>query len=501
MNHRALPIVSIAILLIVMAAHFSEYLVYALKAVYFRFEIFDAEGIVWQQAMLIPGPRMYGDINKYPFIVFHYPPLFHLLARGISLLGCTPLFAGRAISLASTFVTAATISALTLGLADPQTGRLARWLGAAVSGLTFFCFFPVILTSTLMRVDMLAIALNFLGLLCFTTSRIGSWRSYAGMALFVLAVFTKQTSVTAPLAVMAITALIAPRAALRLLAFGLVLGAAPLALLMWETQGGFLRHLVLYNLNRYYPGLIWRQISHLAPFHILFISLALAALGLWWRRFLPGVKIMSLAAWREALTRDTHARNMVMLTLYLGLSTLTLAGLGKNGAGVSYFDEWVGLLSILIGVLVATSAAANESSGGVRITPSFRLLLPVLLIAQVLMLPTKGDMDFSDPVQARESDELVDVIARADKPVLSTDMVLLMIAGKPVPWEPAIFAELASLGRWDETQITRMIAAHEFAFVVTRNTPNFTPAVAEAVKAAYPREKELAQHTLHFPPE
>jgi hypothetical protein len=38
------------------------------------------EGIVWQQALLIPGPRMYGPIDHLPFIVFHYPPVYHLAA-------------------------------------------------------------------------------------------------------------------------------------------------------------------------------------------------------------------------------------------------------------------------------------------------------------------------------------------------------------------------------------------------------------------------------------
>ena len=39
------------------------------------------EGIVWQQAALIPGPHMYGTAQDLPFIVFHYPPLYYLLAR------------------------------------------------------------------------------------------------------------------------------------------------------------------------------------------------------------------------------------------------------------------------------------------------------------------------------------------------------------------------------------------------------------------------------------
>src|SRR5712672_3082341 len=53
------------------------------------------EGIVWQQALLIPGPRMYGDITQFPFIVFHYTPVYHLVVRAIATLGIDPLAAGR----------------------------------------------------------------------------------------------------------------------------------------------------------------------------------------------------------------------------------------------------------------------------------------------------------------------------------------------------------------------------------------------------------------------
>ena len=242
---------------------------------------------------MIPGPRMYGNINTYPFIVFHYPPLYHLLARAISWLGCTPLFAGRALSLAASLVCAATISVLTWRLTAAQTGRLAGLVGGVVSGLAFFCFYPVVLSSTLMRVDMLAIALGYLGFLCFTTSRILTWRPYLGMAFFVAAVFTKQTAIAAPVAAIMVTGLTTPRQALKLLGFGLLLGLAPLATLMWATNGGFLRHLVLYNINRFYFVLIWRQIADQAP-HIVFVALAFAALVLWWRRFLPDVRVASL---------------------------------------------------------------------------------------------------------------------------------------------------------------------------------------------------------------
>src|SRR5258708_5691990 len=60
------------------------------------------EGIVWQQALLIPGPRMYGQIDHLPFIVFHYPPVYHLASRAVMAFGVDPLAAGPIVSLAPT---------------------------------------------------------------------------------------------------------------------------------------------------------------------------------------------------------------------------------------------------------------------------------------------------------------------------------------------------------------------------------------------------------------
>jgi hypothetical protein len=68
---RSLPLALFAITIVILIMHFIAYLNYALAVVKYPFEAFDAEGIVWQQVMLIPSSRMYGEINRFPFIVFH----------------------------------------------------------------------------------------------------------------------------------------------------------------------------------------------------------------------------------------------------------------------------------------------------------------------------------------------------------------------------------------------------------------------------------------------
>ena len=530
--------------LLALAVHFAFYIRYAVAAVLYPFEIYDAEGIVWQQAMLIPGARMYGDIDRYPFIVFHYPPVYHLIVRALAELGADALIAGRAVSLLATLATAALVGDLAFRLVRDRTGetdvrdrtgetdvrdrtggtdvrdrtgRAASLAGAAAAALVFLSFLPVVLMSPLMRVDTLAIALSFLGLRLAVRSARRARPPLAAMAVFVLAAFTKQTCVLAPLAVLAVLAAVHPRHALRSLVLGLLLGGAGLAAMTAATDGGFLRHLVLHNINRFNLSLAVDQIMGQSP-QFLFVELALAGLiVLWYRLSGPGMW-RSAASFRAALAADPGLQALAMVTIYLALSTASLLSLGKSGGGMNYFIEWMGVLSILIGALFAVvahwqSAAAEGPAAGGRVadwrTMAAGFLVPVVMLAQVRILPASREPGTPYVVPLPQLEALVERVRNAPRPVLSEDMVLLMKAGKQVPWEPAIFKELALTGRWDERRLIRLIEDRHFAFVVTREAfttaredeSPYTPGVAQAIAAAYPRTEANAGHILHLPPE
>ena len=506
---RSLSLALFAITIAALAAHFIVYLHYALNAIRYPFELFEPEGIVWQQAMLIPGERMYGDINRFPFIVFHYPPLYHLMVRAVAALGFDPLASGRSISWLASLVSGATVASLAFRLSRNEAGRLASLAGAATAGLTFFCFYPVVAMSPLMRVDMLAIALSFLGVWCATRSLRSDWLSYIAMVLFVLAAFTKQTCLIAPLATVSVMVLVSPRRALKVFCFGLLLGGGVLASLNWITDGGFLRHLVLYNINRFSLGLAAREILGQAP-QSIFVVLALVSVITKWKLLAIERAWKNLASFRSDLASSETLQVMTIVTLYLGLSTCTLIALGKSGGGLNYFVEWMGILSVTIGTLVTAviqRQLIKAECGAERSTTIAGLLLPILILVQMLLLPASRDFGLANLTQIHELDDLVARIKGASRPVLSEDMVLLMRAGKGVPWEPAIFNELASTGRWDERLILGMISTRAFAFVVTRGRAGeemhdgrFTPAVGSAIQEAYPRTEEEGGRTVHLPP-
>ena len=168
------------------------------------------------------------------------------------------------------------------GLSSSLTKR-ARLFGAAAGGLAIFAFLPVALWMPLARVDMLAIGFSLAGLLCAVRAPASRVSLHAGVLFFVLAVYTKQTSVAAPVAAVLMLLITNRTDGFRMIAVGLALALAVLGLAMLLTEGRFLSHLITYNLNRYSLSTLRQLFAHLV-FHSTFLSLAGAALGHGWHQ-------------------------------------------------------------------------------------------------------------------------------------------------------------------------------------------------------------------------
>jgi hypothetical protein len=128
-----------------------------------------------------------------------------------------------------------------------------------------------------------------------------------------------------------------------------------------------------------------------------------------------------------------------------------------------------------------------------------------VLIATIGLQPVRQLQWTERPDRRGPQAALVQRIAAADKPVASEDLVLLMRAGKPVIFEPAIVTELTESGQWDEAPLVRMIRSGAFAFVVTRDNDLGgslfrTPVVDAAMRAVYPRVDKITPTLwLHLP--
>ena len=459
------------------------------------------EGIVWQQMSDIVAGRGYAPLGLFPAIVYHYPPIYHLTVAALSyLIGGDALVTGRAVSLVSTLVSMVLIGRLAFAALPVAQGRAVRVLAATLAAGCVATAPTIVTWSGYMRVDMLAGAFSLAGLALTLRAADRPLRLLAAGACFVLAVYTKQTSVAAPAAAFAVLWLVRPRAAWTLFSWCAGLGLLALAVLVAASEGEFIRHTLLYNLNRVDLSRGW-----MLPVVVLpqIVAATIAALGATaaWKRLRP----TDLAALRARLAVDGGDFASALMLAFLLLKTLMLPTVLKSGAGDNYLIEWIYALAVFVGIGAAPVFAAVLDRG-----PWPRPLL-VALILVGLPIQSYGalaDVADRDELTARQATHarIVARIARSSRPVIADDMVLLIRAGRPVQWEPAIAAELGHAGLYDEAAFAELIRRGRFGFFVTAGDrgdrlydERYNPAVADAIDAAYPRRERHGYLTIHLP--
>lgn len=484
------------------------YLASAAQAIAFPYELDYGEGVVWQQIHLLLSGDGYGPIDGFPAIVFHYPPLYHLATAALAAItGMDELAAGRLLSVGATLAMAGFATATIIALSADRVGRLPAWTGGFLGAAATLNILPVQSWSYLMRVDMLSIALGLAGFYFGLRSLVRPGAIHLAAALFVAAVYTKQTAVAAPVAVFAVLLVLRPRTAWMGIATGAILGFGALAFVTWLTDGGFLHHIVSYNINRFNArGLL--DIIVVLVLHLAYIIAALLGIYTWQYGFsqnrLANGERQNLPQRLRASPVDA---GHVMALVYLTLTTLMLALATKSGASINYFIEW-GCTIILFGGVALTNTAATATGSRMNTRAgAATALLPLFLILQAHQLWGKADERLSAQIpRQQEMARVVELVRSARRPVVSDDMVVVLRGGKPVVWEPAIFAELASNGTWDERPFLERIGKREFAFFITIGQPGnplyddrHSPAVSRAIETFYPVERSLGAYHLHFP--
>jgi hypothetical protein len=498
------------ILLLAAAAFLSwrlwEFLVASALVLTWPFELDYGEGIVWQQANMLLGPDAFGPVDGFPAIVFHYTPVFHFLTLGLSsVTGLDMLFSGRLVSIGSTLLSAVMIGVIACR-AMPVTGSgRVRVLAAIGGAMTIFCMWPVTYWAMLMRVDMPGFLFSlvgfWLGLKAFEQPRL----IYLSGLAFVLAVYTKQTLIVAPAATFLLMLWLRPKLAMKGIATCLVLGGGALLIANWLTDGGFLRHIFLYNINRFDPKGLYIAWAVLKA-HIVLILVAGFLIRDRWaelRARYAGKISLSLAENKVDLA-------FVSLLLYFGLATLMLASIAKSGSNANYTLEWLFILASFVGIAVFEAvnlAVRNVQSQNKGILLVIAVIgVPAAMVAQAWSLKSLDFAALANPERGEQLQALSERIRSSNKPVIADEMVLVIRSGKDVVWEPAIFAELASTGVWDEKPLVRKILAQDFAMFVTVGRrgmklfdSRYNPAIAEAMDRAYPVKEKVAGYTVHLP--
>ena len=489
--------------ILVLAVRAAEYLGYATHAVGYPFGLDLVEGIVWQQVLLIPGSRMYGDITQFPYIVFHYPPLYHLVVRSITALGIDPLAAGRGVTLAATIATAGVAGLIASSATRETASAAARMAGAAVAGLSLFTYRPLQVWATVMRVDMLATCFSIAGVYLAIVAGRKTIISCFAIMLFVLAIYTKQTELSAPIAAILVMLIVDVRSTLTASTLGFLVGGAALVVLQVSTDGGFWHHIFIYNLHN--PFSFDQLLDNMwsVKGNGLGVLLGVVSLAFLWLSELTVLPTLKPTSWIEAIRGSIRLRALAILSLWFLLASLELVSAGKIGSSINYFIEWMCITTMPIGMVISLAwdrAAIQDNI--VRFAGWSGLLLSLMLAVHTLRRPIVEQVMVRDSNEIALRTHLVNLIRENPKPSLSTDMVLLMRAGQSVPIEPGMFRLLTMSGDWDQAPFLALIQDRAFGLIITEKGYEeqlFTSEVIRAVKSNYPLIEQLGDYRVHRP--
>jgi len=459
------------------------------------------EGILmWQAQHVTDLKTAYHSIANYPYVIFHYPPVFHILSRAAALLTGNLLVGGRLVSILS-FLGSCVLLAIIAGHAlAGYRDRASKMLGSIGAGLLGFTS-AVMPWACLFRVDLVAVFFTLLGLMFFITSPGRPGRAFAAFVFFVIAVYTKQTMVAAPLVCLLSAWLEDRKLAWRILLFSTGLGASVLAVLCVASNGWFATNLFRYNQNPYtFHHLATQWESHIRA---TFVIPLIASFVVIWMACARGMarKRGVLLTLRQGLRRNQLHRCILIVAGYLTVALLTTIMLGKEGSNYNYFIEVDFAIALLSGLFLGSVANLATFRPAKYATALFLALAAFVFQA----LPNIDALQFTRNRLALPSSDsqLASYVSTISGPIYGENMVVLVNAGKEIAAEPAIITSLAKNGMWDQTDFVQSIRNHRFSAIQVGtsldNRERFTQEVAAAIRAEYPETVQVAQSTIYLP--
>lgn len=487
------------------------------------------EGFVYKQGIdLSQGRSIYPPIDREPYLVGNYPPVYPGLIALTLMAGGEGLAAARSVVAAS----AALIALLLIALAYAVCRNGAA---ALLAPLLFLVSYEFYTWSPYARVDLPALALTLMGALAFVQSRTRPGLVFSAVC-FVAAAYTRQTAILAPAA--GVVALVATdrRHLAWFLAPYLALGLGLFVILNLLSNGELWNHLVVYNRNE----MDWNVLRSILVNEIWFfyrwwmIGLALAAVPAIVGAFLQSRRRTVEAA--EAKEGDRIRRRAIFVPTYFVLSALSLAAFAKSGSAANYALEPLAAASLFFAFVFGRSLEqAREGSGPVRFAGVVGMVLFAFMlwahVARMLpvdwreTLPDEGRLQragewmngrrvagalFSsrnpDAAEITRGDRVVAMLGSARGDVLSELPIFTLAAGKDVLFQPFIMSTLAREGRWDSGPFLEDLRERRFDLILTTQDlravreggvlARYTEAMAETLLDHYALEAVMPPGSL-----
>lgn len=492
--------------------HTVVYTNFALHLAAFPFDYDQGEGFELNDTVLLSqGQSPYRSNEIYPFYASNYPPIYHVLLIPFVWLFGPAYWYGRLLGFAATLITAGAI-----GYAVHRTVRLRPV--AVLAGLAYLSSNYIFHIGPLFRQHITMVMFETLAIVCLAIAlppRTGPadrvrWRPLvAGLALLLVAGFTKQLAIATAAGFFLYFLIQRPRLAV-LCGIGFaIVGGALFVLCNIVTGGQWWLNIITANVNGYLAGQFAGLLRQFLTLHgALF---ALAAAYLLYELYLA--RLSAYSVWFVASA---------------GSAVLS----GKWGAGDSYFATMIAAMCVLAGLFTGRAIRGEWPTAPSYLTRAFgrlqaplrRALAPAALLAFCIYGAAVFKMPLDQPGFATIADALnlrsntafpnfydsarwtvgyaklgqipteADVAAgwqivqaaRRDpsRPILSEEAAFSFHAGKPVVTNPTQLLNLYNNNALDPSALVKMINDKAFSAVIFR--ARFYPQpVLDAVDANY----------------
>lgn len=408
------------------------------------------EGLTLTGALKIAGGGLgagYAYVDRYyQAPLLDYPPLYPLLVAGLYKLGVPLLVAGRGLAVVSCLAVGGMV-----GLLAKREGA-TRWLVAACVLLPLGGY-PFLMWAGVGRIDALGIALTLGGCYLATSKQEASARLnlVAAALCFALAIFTKQSMVAAPTAVVLAGLSLAGERKRAVWLAGLTGAFAGLLLLAMQTatDGAYL-NIVTAERNAAFSSL--RAAQNYAVFAGIFAALVLLAAVGWWRL-------------RRATTLGQRA-----IFIYWPAAWLVAATVGKFGSAEYYFMELLAV-TILLAVIGYTQPDRASWSGWRLAGFSGASLAQAMMLAAVVATGQGIELHgFQREAAARQVVAALQSAAGAD--VFCDVPGLLLVAGRADQvYDRYILRQLTRAGLRDDAAEVADLRRKRWAVVVLSFDP------------------------------
>jgi hypothetical protein len=425
----------------------------------------DSEPEILNQAWrLANGSSIYNGIDTPPFVFASYPPLyFAATALLLKLTGLSYLPA-KLLSF---------LAALSIGWAMVCLSR--EWNHSKTGGVwaAFFLFLiPAFLyNSARCQVQMAAVAFSIWSLVFFLRNR---WKETLIISplLALLAIYTKQTQIALPLAMIVYLAVRNRRWLLPYVSMLAIGGLLPFLWLQKATDGYFFINTVQLAKLSYDAWQIAPLFLHHAGPLMLFLGFAL------------------LMSWRRFTNGQWEAIDCYLACVFI----ITLITLGRIGAHGQYVLE----------LLVATLLFLLRTNGlpairGRATLVSIQVLL-LFLYTPAFIFIEEGLWDIS---ANRAAGKIYSLIRSTSGPILSQQNSFSLFSRGEIYIQLFHFTGLSREGLWDQSSLLNEIDKRAFCCVITEfpieqpiqsdnAVERFTPEMLKALQKNYHRHTETA---------